>query len=305
MKIVFLDSYAANPGDLSWEPLQAFGEYIPYERTPFEKTVEWIGNAEAVFVNDHVLTREAIESCPNIKFIGAAATGYNNIDLAAAKERKIAVANIPGYSSDAVAQHVFAHILDITNEVAAHARAVSEGLWYEAEDCSVTIRPLTLLHGKSIGIIGYGNIGKRVAEIAKAFGMNVNIYSRDKDATIKSDFLSLNCPLTKENRGLVNSEFINKMKDGAVIINTARGALINENDLADALKSGKISAAGIDVLSTEPPREKSPLIGLPNCRVTPHNAWMPKETRQKVIDICAANLKSFLDGGTLNRVDLP
>ena len=287
MKIVFMDAYTTNPGDLSWAPLAALGELRLYDRSPYEDSIRRIGDADAVFVNKHKITKEILDLCPSVKFIGESATGYNNIDLAAAKEKKIAVANVPAYSTDAVAQHTFALILEITNRVSDHKEA-----------------PLTVLAGKSLGIIGYGNIGKKVAEIAEAFGMSVNVYSRDKDSAVQSDFVTLHCPAAENNMGFVNSEFIGKMKDGAVLINTARGVLLNENDLAEALKSGKLSAAGLDVLKTEPPDGENPLIGLPNCWITPHIAWAPRDIRQRLISVCAANLKSFIDGGVLNRVDL-
>ena len=302
MKIVFLDAYTTNPGDLSWKPLAALGELTLYDRTPHNDSALRIGDADAVFVNNNDLTRDIIEKCPNLRFIGAAATGYDNIDVKAAEEGKIAIANIPAYSTDAVAQHTFAFILEIANQVSVHNQAVDDGEWYDAADFCFTKAPLTLLAGKTLGIIGYGNIGKKVAEIARAFGMAVNIYSQDREAAVKSDFLSLHCPATDENKGFVNSEFIGGMKDGAVLINTARGALIVENDLAEALKAGKLSAAGLDVLIDEPPGRPNPLVGIPNCWITPHIAWVPKDVRQRVIDVCAANLKSFMEGGRLNRI---
>ena len=304
MKIVFLDAYTTNPGDLSWEPLAALGELALFDRTPYCDLVSRIGDAGAIIVNKSKITREIIEKCPDLKFIGEAATGYNNIDIAAAKDKKIAVANVPAYSTDAVAQHAFAFILETASQISVHKKAVDDGEWFTAPDFCFTKAPLTLLTGKTLGIIGYGNIGKKVAEIAKAFGMTVNIYSRDKEAAIKSDFVSLHCPATDNNTGFVNSAFIDKMKNGAVLINTARGALINENDLAAALKSGKLSAVGLDVLTVEPPDRQNPLIGLPNCWITPHIAWIPKDVRQRLISVCAANLKSFMDDGVLNRVDL-
>ena len=304
MKIVFLDTYTTNPGDLSWEPLEALGELSLYDRTPYEDSVSRIADAGAVFVNKNEITEEIMESCLGLRFIGAAATGYDNVDVRAAIGRNIAVANIPAYSTDSVAQHAFAFILEISNQITVHKKAVDDGEWYGAEDFCFTKAPLTLLTGKSLGIIGYGNIGKKVAEIARAFGMTVNIYSRDEKAAVESDFVSLHCPATPENKSFVNSEFIDRMKDGAALINTARGALIDESALAAALKSGKLAAAGLDVLNEEPPVEPNPLVGLPNCWITPHIAWIPKDIRQRVIDVCVANLKSFIDGGRLNRVDL-
>ena len=243
-----------------------------------------------------------MEAAPKLRFIGVTATGYDNVDLKAAEDLGIAVCHVPAYSTDAVAQHVFALILELTNRVGSYNTAVQEGEWYKSPDFTFIRQPLTLLSGKSLGIIGYGNIGKRVAEIGRAFGMEIRIYSRDRESCVSSDFLTLHCPLTEENRGFINREFISSMKDGAVLINTARGGLINEKDVASALKSGKLSAAALDVISAEPPCDPHALIGLENCILTPHIAWMPQETRQKVIDICTANLKSFLDGGRLNRI---
>jgi len=303
MKIVFVDTYTTNPGDLSWDPLSALGDLILYDRTPEEETASRIGDADAAYVNKNEITADVMKKCPNLKFVCAAATGYDNIDVRAAAAKGIAVANIPAYSTDAVAQHAFALILEIANQVSVHKKAVDDGEWYTADDFCFSKAPLTLLTGKSLGIIGYGNIGRRVAEVALAFGMNVNIYSRDEEAAVKSDFLSLHCPLTPENRGMIDAGFISRMKDGAVLINTARGGLVNERDLADALKSGKLSAAGLDVLSAEPPEKPNPLIGLANCWITPHIAWTPGDIRRRIIEICAANLKSFQEGGRLNRVD--
>ncbi len=302
MKLTILDAYSINPGDLSWAPIEALGTFCTYDRSFPEEIVNRISDCDGFFVSKCLITREVMESCPKLKFIGVTATGYDNVDIKAAKELGIAVCHVPAYSTDAVAQHTFALILELTNRVGSYDSSIQAGQWYKIPDFTFIKEPLTLLDGKSLGIIGYGNIGKRVAHIAEAFGMTVNVYSRDKEAALKSDFVTLHCPLTAENKGFVNSKMIAKMKDGAVLINTARGALINEEDLAAALRSGKLSAAAIDVIDGEPPKEPHPLIGQPNCILTPHIAWMPKETRQKVIDICAANLKSYLDGGRLNRI---
>ena len=302
MKIVVLDGYSINPGDLSWSPLSALGTFHSFDRTAEEEILNHIDDSEVFFVSKCHITRSILEKCPNLKFIGVTATGYDNVDTKAAEEMGIAVCHVPAYSTDAVAQHTFALILELTNRSGSYNASVQRGKWYESKDFTFIEEPLTLLSGKSLGIIGYGNIGSWVARIGEAFGMKINIYSRDKDAAQKSDFVTLHCPLTPENKGFIDKEFIAGMKDGAVLINTARGALVNESDLAEALKSGKLAAAALDVLSTEPPKAGHPLIGLPNCILTPHIAWMPKETRQKVIDICAANLESFLNGGRLNRI---
>lgn len=302
MKIVILDGYTANPGDISWEELEAMGELEIHDRTPQEKVVETIGDAEVIYTSKNKINGEIMDACPNLKFIGVLATGYDNIDIKAAKDRGIAVCNVPGYSTDPVAQHTFALLLEITNHVALHNAAVQAGEWSAANDFCIVKKPISQLAGKSLGIIGYGNIGRKVASIAEAFGMTVNIYSRDKEAAMKSDIVSLHCPATPENRGFINRQFISQMKDGAILINTARGALINEADLAEALSSGKISAAGIDVLDGEPPRADNPLIGAPNCFITSHIAWASKEARTTICQVSASNLASFLSGGTDNRL---
>lgn len=302
MKLVILDAVSINPGDLTWEPLEQICEFKSYDRTNDDEIIDRLRDCDGFFVSKVTITKEIMQACPNLKFIGITATGYDNVDIAAAKELGIAVCNVPAYSTEAVAQHAFALILELTNRVGSYNAEVQAGEWYRSEDFTFIREPLTLLDGKSLGIIGYGNIGKRVGRIAEAFGMKVNVYSRDPKAAQNSDYVSLHCPLTIENKGFINKDFIAGMKDGAVLINTARGALVNEQDLADALKSGKLSAAAVDVLASEPPADPHPLIGLPNCILTPHNAWMPKETRQKVIDICAANLQSFLNGEFLNRL---
>lgn len=302
MKLVILDASSINPGDLTWAPIEHICDFHSYDRTSADEVIDHIGDSDGFFVSKVTITREIMAACPNLKFIGITATGYDNVDIEAAKGLGIAVCNVPAYSTEAVAQHAFALLLELTNRVGSYNAEVQAGEWYRSEDFTFIREPLTLLDGKSLGIIGYGNIGKRVGRIAEAFGMKVNVYSHDPEAAQKSDYVTLHCPLTAENKGFINRDFISGMKDGAVLINTARGGLVTEVDLADALKSGKLAAAALDVLSQEPPAEPHPLIGLPNCILTPHNAWMPKETRQKVIDICAENLQSFLDGGKKNRL---
>lgn len=302
MKSVFLDCGIVNPGDISWEEIEKHGEFRFYKNTPEDKIVERIGDAEAVFIDSLPVTREVMEKCPNLKFVGAAATGFNNIDLDAAEELGIAVANVPAYSTDAVAQHAISLLLSVTNSVEEYNAAVAAGEWQHRKEEPFKGLSVTLLAGKSIGIVGYGNIGKKVAQIAEALGMTVNIYSRDRDAAIKSDVVSLHCPLTQENRGMVDRAFIASMKDGAILVNTARGALLDEEAVAEALKSGKLAGAGLDVLAEEPPQENHPLIGLKNCWITPHIAFTPVETRKVVVDTCGANLKSFIEGGKLNRL---
>ena len=303
MKAVILDGYTINPGDLSWGNLKSMvDELTIYDSTPPEEIVSRIGLCEILFTSKCLITSDVMDSCPNLKYIGCTATGYNNIDVKAAAQRGIAVTNIPAYATDAVAQHTIAMMLELTNNVALHNDSVQAGEWSSHEFFCYWKKPITLLAGKSLGIIGYGEIGKKTAEIARALGMKINIYSRDAEATMKSDFLSLHCPLTDDNAQMVNSEFIKNMKPGAVLINTARGGLVDEAALADALKSGYLSGAATDVLTKEPPAKGCPLIGIKNCIITPHIAWAPEEMRQLVIDTLADNLSAWYDGREQNRV---
>ena len=304
MKIVNLDAYTIHLDDLHWTDLAKLGDLTTYDRIAQEDVIDAIGTAEvALFTSKVKITREIMDACPNLKFISVTATGYDNIDIAAAKEKGIAVCNVPAYSTESVAQHTFALILEVADNVGLYTRLVHEHRWENSEDYAFIEKPILQLSGRSLGIVGYGTIGKRVAEIAKAFGMTVNIYSRDPEAAVKSDILTLHCPATPENKGFVNSEFISRMKDGAILINTARGGLVDERALADAIKAGFIAGAALDVLEQEPPAKDCPLIGLDNCIITPHIAWSPKEMRQAVIDILAENLESWLTGGMKNRVD--
>lgn len=304
MKIVVLDGYTTNPGDLSWDKLKDLGDFTSYDRTPNEQIVERAKDADVVIINAVELTGEILKQLPNLKLISLLATGYNNVDIPAAKTQGITVCNSPSYSTEAVSQHTIALLLEITNRVALHSDAVANGAWYKCPDDCFCIKPLSLLSGKTLGIIGYGNIGKRVGVIAEALGMKVIPYSKDPNRAIKADVISLHCPVTVENRNMINETFISKMKDGAILLNTARGGLVDEHALLAALKSGKIAAAGLDVIKTEPPKknESNPLIGAPNCFLTPHHAWMPVETRRVLLDIAFDNVKSFIDGQTKNRV---
>ena len=304
MNIVIFDGYTINPGDLSWDKLDALCDKLTvFDSTPEDKAHARLAGNEILMTSKCPITRELMEHNPQLKYIGCTATGYNNIDVEAAADLGIAVTNIPAYSTDAVAQHTIALMLELANHVALHNASVQKGDWAENPYFCYWKKPVTLLSGKSLGIVGYGAIGKRVAEIARALGMEIRIYSQDPSATMKSDFISLHCPLTKENQKMVNAEFLINMKPGAVLINTARGGLVDERALADALKTGFIGGAALDVLAEEPPSENCPLIGLGNCIITPHIAWSPKEMRQAVIDILADNLQSWLAGGTKNRVD--
>ncbi len=304
MEIVLLDGYTINPGDLSWKRLELMSDkFTVFDKTPPERVASRIGLCDVLMTSKCQITREIMANAPNLKYIGLTATGYNNVDVKAAADLGIAVTNVPSYATDAVAQHTMALILEITNNVGLHNRSVQEGEWTNSKYFCYWKKPVTLLAGKSIGIIGYGEIGKKVAELAKAFGMTVNIYSRDPEAAIKSDYVSLHCPLTPENEKMVNTQFLVNMKPGAVLINTARGGLVDERALADALKAGFIAGAATDVLTTEPPEEDCPLIGLDNCILTPHMAWAPKEMRQLVIDTLADNLAAWLDDRIVNRVE--
>ena len=288
MKAVFLDCIDINRGDISWTPIEELCEFQHFlTSTPEEAKVRLQGR-EVVFVDSFPIDRTVMEDNPQLKYIGIGATGFNHIDLEAAEELGVAVTNIPAYSTDAVAQHAIALLLQITNRPGTY------------DDVETT--PLTLLNGKSMGIVGYGNIGRKVGEIATSLGMKIIPYSVDPDGAVKADVLSLNCPLTDENRHMVDKEFISRMKDGSILINTARGGLVDEKALAEALKSGKLKAAGLDVLEKEPPEEDCPLLGLDNCVITPHIAFTPIETREKIIEMLAENLRSYQEGGRLNRI---
>ena len=305
MRAVLLDGYTINPGDLSWDKVSRLcDEFTVYDSSYNEDLVPRIGDCEIVFTSKTQITRQVMEQTPNLKYIGLTATGYNNVDVKAAADLGIAVTNVPAYATDAVAQHTLALILELTNNVGLHSESVDAGEWTSNPFFCYWKKPITLLAGKSIGIIGYGQIGRKVGELAQAFGMTVNVYSRDREAAVKSDFVSLHCPLTAENKHMINAAFIEEMKPGAILLNTARGALVDEQALADALKTGRLGGAGLDVLETEPPKADCPLLGLDNCVITPHNSWAPKEMRQMVIDVLAKNLHSWLSGGELNRLDL-
>lgn len=317
MKIVVLDGYTLNPGDLSWEDLKKLGDLIVYDRTPNDKIIERIGNAEIVFTNKVPITREVLEKT-NIKYIGVLATGYDVVDVNAAKEKGIPVTNIPTYGTASVAQMVFAHILEICHHVAAHSEAVKAGEWTNNPDWCFWKYPLIELADKNMGVIGYGRIGQAVGKIAQAFGMKVLAHDKyqnkdlesetmkyvDLDELLKnSDVISLHCPLTEENKGIINKSTIAKMKDSVIIINTARGQLIVEEDLAEALNQGKVYAAGLDVVSKEPIEEDNPLLKAENIFITPHIAWAPKESRQRLMDIAVDNLRAFLEGRPVNVVN--
>ncbi len=314
-KITVLDGHALNPGDLSYSVLEEFGSVTVYERTKSEDVIERIGDSDIIFLNKVCITKEIISACHNLKYIGVLATGYNVIDTKAAKEAGLIVTNIPAYSTNAVAQHVFSFILHFTNRVAQHSTDVKNGGWIKAQDFCYWLSPLTELEGKTLGIIGYGNIGSRVAHIAKAFGMKVvtaNDSARAKADNVKAvgvlglsqcDFISLHIPLTTENAHFFNAGIIEQIcNKNTILINTARGGLIDEQAVADALKSGNLAGYAADVVESEPMREDSPLLSAPNCVLTPHIAWAPKETRQRCLNIAVDNLRSYINGKAKNVV---
>ena len=320
MKIVVLDGYTENPGDLSWGELEKLGELTVYDRTSLtdeNESIERIGDAEAIYTNKTPITKKIIEACPNLKFIGVLATGYNVVDVDAAKEHGIAVCNIPTYGTDAVAQFAIALLLEVCHHIGHHSDAVHDGRWETSEDWCFWDYPLIELAGKTMGIIGLGRIGQSTARIAGALGMKVIAYDRhQKDSGRKvaeyveldtlfaqSDVIVLHCPLFPETSGIINKDNIAKMKDGVIIINNSRGPLIVEQDLTDALNSGKVAAAGLDVVSTEPIKGDNPLLKAKNCIITPHISWAPKESRQRLMDIAVDNLAKFIAGEPQNVVN--
>lgn len=312
MKIVVLDGYTENPGDLSWEGLEKLGELTVYDRTPKDKAAARIADAEIVYTNKTPVTHETMDACPNIKFIGVLATGYNVVDVAAAKEKGIKVTNIPTYGTAAVAQMAIALLLEICHHTAHHSDAVYSGRWESNPDWCFWDYPLIELAGKTMGIIGYGRIGQSTGAIAKAMGMKVIAYdafvkaaeSVDLDTLLKtSDVISLHCPLFPETQGIINKANIAKMKDGVIILNNSRGPLVVEQDLCDALNSGKVYAAGLDVVSSEPIKGDNPLLKAKNCLITPHISWAPKESRERLMNIAVDNLEKFLKGTPVNVVN--
>ena len=316
MKIVVLDGYGLNPGDLSWESMQALGELEVFDRTLPAELHQRASDAEALITNKTIISAEDMKALPQLKYIGVLATGYNVVDIDAAKALGIVVTNIPAYSTRSVAQMVFAHLLNITQRVGHYADENNKGRWTNNADFCYWDTPLVELDGKKIGIIGYGNIGQAVAAIATALGMKVYVYSSKPQFLLpqgvqrmsideifqECDVVSLHCPLTDDTNGMVNSTRLNSMKSSAILINTGRGPLVNEQDLADALNNGVIAAAGLDVLSTEPPRKDNPLLTAKNCFITPHIAWATKEARIRLMNIAVNNLKSYIGGSIINNV---
>lgn len=317
MKIVVLDGYTLNPGDLTWEELEKLGTVTVYDRTPEDKVLERVIDADIIYTNKVPLTRETIEACKNLKLISVLATGYNIVDVKAAREKGIPVSNIPVYGTTAVAQMAFALLLEICHHVGAHSEAVHKGEWTNNLDWCFWNYPLIELAEKTMGIIGFGRIGQNVGKIAKAFGMEVIAYDEYPNDSgrqygeyvslnelfEKSDVISLHCPLFPSTEGMINKDTISKMKNGVIILNNSRGPLIVEQDLADALNSGKVYAAGLDVVSTEPMHSDNPLLNAKNCIITPHISWAPIESRKRLMNFAVGNLKTFLDGSPTNVVN--
>lgn len=316
MKIVVLDGYGLNPGDLSWSGMEAMGELVVYDRTSPSELMERSAGAEVLITNKTLIAADNMKALPQLKYIGVLATGYNVVDIEAAKAQGIVVTNIPAYSTSSVAQMVFAHILNITQRVEYYARENAQGRWTTNADFCYWNTELIELAGKKIGIVGFGNIGQATARIAQAFGMEVCVMTSKEASALpvgmkkmeldelfaSCDVVSLHCPLTPSTKEMVNADRLKTMKPNAILINTGRGPLVNEQDLADALNEGRISAAGLDVLSVEPADADNPLLKAKNCFITPHIAWATKEARTRLMDIAVNNLKSYLQGVVVNNV---
>lgn len=315
--IVVIDGHTMNPGDLDWAPLEAIGTLTVHPRTPEDQVVERLAEADAVLTNKVPFDAKRLAALPRLRYIGVTATGYNIIDTDAAARQDITVTNVPAYSTDTVAQHTIALLLELARHTAAHGRAVAEGQWVNHDDFSFTVAPIMELTGKTMGLVGFGQIGRATAKIAAAMGMRLLVHTRtpprDDDGLgietasldklfAKSDVLSLHCPLTPETKHLVSASRLATMKRSAFVINTGRGPLIDAAALAEALKRGTIAGAAVDVLDAEPPPADDPLLSAPNCLITPHVAWTAREARQRLLDQAAANLRAFLDGRPLNVV---
>lgn len=314
MKITILEAATVSKGDVSFDGLRELGEVTEYPLTPTDKIVQNVGDAEIVLCNKTPFTEEVLRACPNIKYIGLCATGYNNIDLKTCRELGITVCNVPAYSSAAVAQQVFAFILNFYSRVSEYDGFVRDGGWIRSETFSDFVFPTKEISGKTLGIIGYGSIGRKVANIARAFGMSVIVNTRTakQDSSVKfmdvkelfaeADIITVHCPLTEETKGLINKENLALCKPSCIIINTSRGAVVNERDLADALNGGRIAAAALDVLTEEPMSADCPLIGAKNCVITPHIAWSAFETRERLVKTAIENIRAFIAGKPINTV---
>jgi glycerate dehydrogenase len=317
VRIVILDGYTLNPGDLTWKSMKSLGEVVVYDRTPVDQIITRAQGFEIVLTNKTPLGRVTLQALPGLKYVGVLATGFNVVDVAAARELGIVVTNIPAYSTMSVVQLVFAHLLEICHHVGAHGEAVRQGDWSRSADFCFWNFPLMELSGKTMGIIGYGQIGRAVARIAQVFGMKViavsphskpepesHIRMVDLDALLReSDVISLHSPLNDSTKGIINRETLARMKDGVILINTSRGPLIVEEDLAEALKSGKVAAAGLDVLGAEPPDAVNPLLSAPNCVITPHIAWATLEARNRLMSLAVENIRAYLGGKPVNVVN--
>ncbi|MDO5424903.1 MAG: D-2-hydroxyacid dehydrogenase [Eubacteriales bacterium] len=320
MKIIVLDGYTENPGDLSWKGLEAFGDLTVYDRTSpndEKEAIDRIGDAEIIFTNKTPITKQVLDSAPNLRFIGVLATGYNVVDVAYARQKGIPVSNVPAYGTASVSQFAIALLLEACHHIGHHDGAVKGGRWASNPDWCFWDYPLIELENKTMGIIGFGRIGQATGRIAKALGMHIlahDIFPNDSGRQIgeyvslntlleKSDVIVLHCNLTPENTGLISNETISKMKDGVILINNARGQLVVESDLAEALKAGKVAAAGLDVVSTEPIKPDNPLLTAPNCILTPHISWAPLESRKRIMDCSVENLKAFLEGAPVHVVN--
>lgn len=316
MKIIVLDGYGLNPGDLSWSGMEALGELMVYDRTSPSELLERSAGAEVLITNKTLITADDMSALPQLKYIGVLATGYNVVDIDAAKARGIVVTNIPAYSTSSVAQMVFAHLLNITQRVGYYADENKQGRWTNSVDFCYWDTPLMELDGKKMGIVGFGNIGQATARIAQAFGMEVCVVTSKEQSALpvgmkkieldelfaSCDVVSLHCPLTPTTKEMVNADRLKLMKPQAILINTGRGPLVNEQDLADALNEGRIAGAGLDVLSVEPSQKDNPLLGARNCFITPHIAWATKEARTRLMNIAVENLKAYQEGHIINNV---
>lgn len=316
MKIVILDGYSVNPGDLSWEELEACGELTVYDRTNTEDILKRTKNADAILTNKVVISSEIIDKLPNLKYIGVLATGYNVVDIEAAKKRGITVTNVPAYSTNSVVQMTFAHILNLTNRVAHYAHENRKGKWSASPDFCYWDTNLGEIAGKTLGVVGLGNIGYKVACIARDFGMDVFACTSKNSADLPdgiqkvtfngllgiSDILTLHCPLTPQTKEMINKDTLSQMKRGALLINTGRGALVNDKDVAQALREGQLGGYGADVMTQEPPKPDTPLLSAPNAYLTPHIAWATLEARKRLVSIASANVAAFVQGSPKNVV---
>lgn len=318
MKIVVLDGSAVNPGDLSWDLIKKFGDVTVYDYTAPEETISRLQGADIALTNKTILDAAVLDACPTVKLICVLATGYNVVDCEDTRRRGIPVCNVPAYGTAAVAQFTFALLLELCHQVGYHSKAVHQGKWCESQNFCFWDTPQMELAGKTIGIIGFGRIGRSVGRIARAMGMEVIAYNRsrcpegeeigqyvDLETLLRTaDIVSLHCPLTDENTGLINAETLSLMKDGAILLNTARGPLLDEQAVADALAAGKLRGAALDVVSREPMARNNPLLTAPNCIITPHMAWAPTESRQRILECTARSIAAFLDGKPINTVNM-